>query len=532
MSYCINPSCPNFNDPLNPNKCNCADCGPGWLLQGRYRVIQPLGRGSFGQTFEVDDVRSATDGGGTRKVLKVLLTNYLQAVSLFQREARILTLLQHSGIPKVEPDGYFTFWPQDSQEPVHCLIMEKIEGINLRDWLRNQNNQPITPEQGIDWLKQLAEILTQIHRQHYLHRDIKPSNIMLKPDGQLVLIDFGAVREATGTYLQKLQGRGGTVIISPGYTPPEQVNGRAVFPKSDFYALGRTFVHLLTGLHPLDLSKHPQTGELNELVWRSSAPQISQKLADLIDRLMAPLSGNRTENAQEISHRLSEIERSSTPYTPHPVLAHNYTWRFSMLTPNQTQMYALRLRPGTYRPPMAAGMYVAHSALPSEIRFTPDIQTARTWGSYQEVYSYLDENLYGMAEVVKVASIHSLLADINKFGDNEPDESIPQLALDKLGKKPALTELLFEEVKHSFHQQPQFINQQDRKVSLPQDTNSNLEGSSSLKPDDTLHLYRLYHISELPFPSGEPLAEEWATIAEMSEVQEEAIQQGFVWVKT
>jgi serine/threonine protein kinase len=305
VSYCINPSCPNFNVPSNANERICANCGPEWLLQGRYRVIQPLGRGSFGQTFEVDDLRGANGGGGMRKVLKVLLTNYPQAVSLFQREAKVLRLLEHPGIPRVEPDGYFKFWPQDSQEPLHCLVMEKIEGINLRDWLRNQNNQPLAQEQAIAWLKQLAEILIQIHGQQYLHRDIKPSNIMLKPDERLVLIDFGTVREATGTYLQKLQVRSGTVIIAPGYTPPEQANGRAV-PKSDFYALGRTFVHLLTGKHPLD-SQDPQTGDF---AWRSSAPQVSQRLADLIDHLMAMLSVNRPENAQEILRRLNEIERS------------------------------------------------------------------------------------------------------------------------------------------------------------------------------------------------------------------------------
>lgn len=304
MSYCINPICPNFKDLLNASDRICANCGPEWLLQDRYRIIQPLARGSFGQTFEVDDLQDATDGRGKRKVLKVLLTNYPQAVSLFQREAKILTLLKHPGIPRVEPDGYFTFWSQNNLQQLHCLVMEKIEGINLKDWLRNQNNQLLTSKQAISWLKQLAEILLQIHGQQYLHRDIKPSNIMLKPDGRLVLIDFGAVREATGTYLQQLEGRGGTIIIAPGYTPPEQANGKAV-PRSDFYALGRTFVHLLTGKHPLELSQDPQTGDLS---WRSSAPQVSQRLADLIDHLIAMLSVNRPENAQEILHRLDEIE--------------------------------------------------------------------------------------------------------------------------------------------------------------------------------------------------------------------------------
>ncbi len=70
-------------------------------------------------------------------------------------------------------------------------------------------------------------------------------------------------------------------------------------------------------------------------------------------------------------------------------------------------MYALRLKPGTYPPPLVGGMYVAQKVLPSASSFTPDIKAARTWGSYQQAYSYLDENLYGMAEVVTVDSVPS-----------------------------------------------------------------------------------------------------------------------------
>lgn len=267
-------------------------------------MIQRLGNGSFGQLFEVEDIQDvATDERGTRKVLKVLRTDYPPAVCLFQREARVLSDLDHPGIPKVEPAGYFR-WPPNSPNPSHCLVMEKIDGTNLKDWLSSQNNQPITQEQAIAWLKQLVEILQQVHQRNYFHRDIKPSNIMLKPDGQLVLIDFGAVREVTETYLRRLEGSAGTAIISPGYTPPEQADGRAV-STSDFYALGRTFVHLLTGIHPHDLQQDLQTEQLD---WRKNAPEISQELADLIEQMMAPFSANRPRDSLEILQRLQKIE--------------------------------------------------------------------------------------------------------------------------------------------------------------------------------------------------------------------------------
>ncbi|NMG07427.1 serine/threonine-protein kinase [Brasilonema sp. UFV-L1] len=273
---------------------------PGMLLQGRYRVICQIGGGGFGKVFEVDD-------GGTPKVLKVLSlerfhnpTIKQKAIALFQREAELLTRFKHPGIPRVESDGYFT-WSDGNGEPLHCLVMEKIPGLNLQQWLQERGNQPLTTEQAHEWLIQLIEILNELHQHQYLHRDIKLSNIMLKPDGQLVLIDFGAVREVTNSYLEKQQGKHtGTVLVSPGFTPPEQAEGHAV-PQSDFFALGRTFVYLLTGKSPLDFPKNSETGEL---IWREQAPSVSPQLANLIERLIAPFPGQRPQNCQTILNYL------------------------------------------------------------------------------------------------------------------------------------------------------------------------------------------------------------------------------------
>ncbi len=105
---------------------------------------------------------------------------------------------------------------------------------------------------------------------------------MVRPDGKLVLIDFGTARQMTMTYVEKLQGGDITRIYSPGYTAPEQIKGEAGY-QSDYFALGRTFVNLLTGIHPNELPKNPQT---DRLVWRDKAPQISPDLANLIDDLI------------------------------------------------------------------------------------------------------------------------------------------------------------------------------------------------------------------------------------------------------
>ena len=302
MSLCINPICPRPTDPANDNNRFCQGCGSELLLQGRYRVMRLLSdKSGFGKIYEAYEA-------STPKILKVLkedLNSDAKAVELFKQEAVALGQLNHPGIPKV--DGYFPFQTR-SGISLHCIVMEKIDGSNLEQWLQQQENRPISQAQAIAWLKQLAVILKLVHDKHYLHRDIKPSNIMLRPDGQLVLIDFGTAREVTRTYLAKLgAGHGITAIVSSGYTAPEQMSGDAV-TQSDFFALGRTFVFLLTGRHP-NTMYDPQNDVLN---WRNHTSGISPNLLNFIDELMARRISDRPANAQEILQRLEDIDRQQT----------------------------------------------------------------------------------------------------------------------------------------------------------------------------------------------------------------------------
>ena len=296
MSYCINPNCRYPENPQNQENIKfCQSCGSKLLIDERYRVISVLGQGGFGKTFDV------RDRDGTRKVLKVLINNDPLAVELFQREAHVLQRLKHPGLPKVEPDAYFTFKPNDTSNLLHCLVMEKIEGKNLLQWLAERNHQPISSELAIDWLTQLTEILNLVHNQNYFHRDIKPPNIMCRSNDKLTLIDFGAVREFTET-VQRTSGEV-TRISSMGYTPPEQKNGKAE-PRSDFFALGRTFVYLLTAQEPRNLQEDPRSGKL---IWRTLATQVSKPVADLVDDLMAHFPNGRPKDTQILLQRLGKM---------------------------------------------------------------------------------------------------------------------------------------------------------------------------------------------------------------------------------
>lgn len=250
------------------------------------------------------------------KILKVLKENYRhndKVLELFRREAQVLSQLNHPGVPHVDADGYFQYFPKDSQEPCHCLVMEKIDGPNLRQWMVQQGNHPISEKQAMLWLTQLTDVLHLVHQHHYFHRDIKPENIMLRSSGQLVLVDFGAAREMTQTYMAHLGDSNITAVSSAGYTPPEQEQGQAV-PQSDFYAMGRTMIYLITAKLPNDPTIYdPRT---NAFQWRKHAPQISPALADLVDELIAPAAAQRPPTTGVILDRLAQVRAGQITRPP------------------------------------------------------------------------------------------------------------------------------------------------------------------------------------------------------------------------
>lgn len=305
MSYCINPKCKQRQNPDDVER--CLNCGTELLIEQRFRLIKPLRPLDFHYNTEVFEI---LDDKGTHKVIKVLRSQRPKEISLLERETLTLQLFNHPGIPRVI-DDLFTVTPHNSSSELHCLVMQKFEGQNLEQWV--EANGRISQALALNWLTQIVKILDEVHRSGFFHRDIKPSNIIVQPDGQLGLIDFGAVREVTRSYLAKVSGSGGndmglgqhevTVLVTAGFTPLEQINGQAV-PQSDFYALGRTLVYLVTGTRVLDLPADPNT---TRIIWRNKARQIEKPFADLLDELMAPAPAKRPVSTQMLLHRLEEL---------------------------------------------------------------------------------------------------------------------------------------------------------------------------------------------------------------------------------
>ena len=298
MSYCFNPYC---CQPNNQHQSDiCSSCGQNLLLIERYKGVKLLGKSQLTLTIEVIDLAASKVNECEHKVLKILLTDYPKAIALFQQEARILAQIDHADIPKLATDGYFSWQLQGKN--YHCLAIDKIPGIDLEQWFKQRNNQPISEPQAKQWLKQILDILAELHDAGYFHRDIKPANLILQPDGRLALIDFGAARKVSATYLGKVGvHQGVTSIGTPGYIAPEQIDGAAL-PQSDFFSLGRTLIHLLTGKHPQELPKNPDTGEI---IWRDLA-SISPSFADLLDSMVNHLPGKRPINIAAIINAVND----------------------------------------------------------------------------------------------------------------------------------------------------------------------------------------------------------------------------------
>ncbi|MBD2680582.1 MULTISPECIES: serine/threonine-protein kinase [Nostoc] len=281
----------------------------GQLLDGRYQVLQVLGKGGFGQTYIAQDTHRP---GFPKCVVKHLKpatrsVEFLEtARRLFTSEAETLEQLgTHDQIPRLL--AYF----EHNQE--FFLVQDYIEGHTLKAEL--PPNGRWTEDRVIQLLKQILGILQFIHSHNVIHRDIKPDNIIRRQqDGNLVLIDFGAVKQME-TQLLTVVGhtRASIIIGTPGYMSTEQGQGKPR-PNSDIYSLGIIAIQALTGIHPTNFEEDPDTGEIS---WQHQA-NVSSELAFVLSKMVLHHFKQRYQSAAEVLRVLEHLNTKVEAQLPQP----------------------------------------------------------------------------------------------------------------------------------------------------------------------------------------------------------------------
>jgi eukaryotic-like serine/threonine-protein kinase len=277
---------------------------PETLLGGRYRLLGQLGVGGFGQTFLAEDLHLPDTPRCVIKRLKPQLTdafNLQTAKRLFDTEARTLYQLgDHNQIPRLL--AHF----EHKQE--FYLAQELVVGEPLSEELIS--GQRWTDAQAIAFLRDILGVLSFVHQQNVIHRDIKPANLIRRRnDGKIVLIDFGAVKQATTQLANPNSGPTQTIAIgTQGYMPNEQIVGNPRF-SSDVYAVGMVAIQALTGVSPRQLQEDHQTGEIQ---WRHLVPHVSNALADVLDTMIRYDFRARYPTAKEALEAIASLPMSES----------------------------------------------------------------------------------------------------------------------------------------------------------------------------------------------------------------------------
>ncbi|MDX2273192.1 MAG: protein kinase [Cyanobacteriota bacterium] len=266
------------------------------LINNRYRLISPLGKGGFGITVLAEDTHMPSRRSCVIKQLKPASDDprfYQFAQERFHREAAILEELSRGNeqIPKLH--AYF------EETGRFYLVQELIEGKTLQSHIRSDG--PMSESQVTEILASILSVLEYVHSKGIIHRDIKPDNVILRlADHKPVLIDFGAVKETMMDHDDHGQTK---VIGTPGYMPIEQGLGRPVY-SSDLYSLGLVAIFMLTGKHPKDLGHDPLTGGIT---WQKALPTISPTLATVINTAIQPHPRDRYSTAQEMLSGMGDL---------------------------------------------------------------------------------------------------------------------------------------------------------------------------------------------------------------------------------
>ncbi|MFD2673046.1 serine/threonine protein kinase [Marinicrinis sediminis] len=263
---------------------------PGDLLAGRYRLIRELGQGGMGAVYAVEDLHL----NGKQWAVKIMDADEKLAA---ESELKLLMELSHPFLPRIV-DAIQT---HDSQSVI--IVMDYIEGVTLQQLFVNQQHQ-LSDEQLLKWTRQLCEVLDYLHSQAQpvIYRDLKPANIMIDPNDNMKLIDFGISRR-----YDTMQTSDTRQLGTIGFAAPEQYAGHQSGPRTDLYVLGACLYYLLSG------GEHAVPVE-NEQA--ESLQLVPDKWRAILYRLLQQNPLYRYANVKQLQQDLRELEGLAGPANP------------------------------------------------------------------------------------------------------------------------------------------------------------------------------------------------------------------------
>ncbi len=271
---------------------------------GKYRLQSRLGAGGMGAVY-----RSQHPQLNIPVAIKIIQGSVTdEARQRFLREAQMAAKLSHPNIVRV--------FDVDEHEGNPYIVMELIEGPSLVEVLQ-QGRIPL--ERVLEISIQLAEALDYAHNAGMLHRDLKPANVLLRPNGQLVLVDFGLARMAMGDSDQITQS--GMIIGTIGYMAPEQLQASKLDHRTDIYAFGVILFQMVTG-------RHPFPGDTAQMMYShvyvpaplpsSTGALLPPALDNLINVMLAKNPNDRPQTAGEIARVLRAVQANATVPPAYP----------------------------------------------------------------------------------------------------------------------------------------------------------------------------------------------------------------------
>jgi serine/threonine-protein kinase len=265
------------------------------LFDGRYRIVRKLGAGGMATVYLAQDQEL-----GRSVAIKILNERHAneQFVERFRQEAKNAASLSHPNIVSIYDRG--------EAEGTYYIAMEYLDGHNLKELILEKGPSPIPV--AIDYARQILSALKFAHRHGIVHRDIKPHNVVVDPDGQLKVTDFGIARAGASQMTEV-----GSIIGTAQYLSPEQARGAPVDPTSDLYSLGIVLYELLTGTVPFNgetpveiAMKHLQATPEPPSAKR---PDVPPELDQIVLRALAKNPRDRFQSAEEMDSELARVGR-------------------------------------------------------------------------------------------------------------------------------------------------------------------------------------------------------------------------------